>query len=275
MVSRILILLTGSILLLAVFASSSLATTVRPGDTITGDLGRRDPQLEDDCYYDEYEIDAEIGTLLIITMESEEIDCYLIVYTPDGLQFDNDDYGTTTDSRLVVMISQRGTYSILCTSYFAEETGEYELTIEEKSRPNYYGLFVGIEAYGGDWEDAPLCDTDAENLYDAFIDSGLMEPENGIVLTNRSAETDDVEDSLDELAPRITEDDVFVFFFSGHGDRMEVERSSGKVSEIDSMDETICLRDGDIRDHELGSMLDRIDAFLFALPVTYIFFLMV
>ncbi len=245
---------------MVVFATSALANTVRPGDTITGDLGSGDLQLESDCYYDEYEIDAAIGAPLIVTQESEDFDCYLIVINPDGTQYENDNFGYGTDSRVVVMIRESGTYSILCTSYFAEETGEYELSVEEKTRPNYYGVFIGIEMYIGFWEDAPLCDTDAEQLYDAFVDSGLMDPSNGIVLTNRNAETDEVADSIDELAPRITEDDVFIFFFSGHGGRIKATRSAGKISELDCMDETITLRDDDIVDHELAEMLDRIDA---------------
>jgi hypothetical protein len=260
---RFFLLTIFMVTLATVLASPARAIeTVRPGDTVDGSLERRDPQLEDGCYYDEYVIEADTGTLLTITQTSEEIDCYLVILCPDGRQLDNDDYhpGESTDARLTVLINDRGDYEILATSYSEGESGDYMLLVEEVPQPNYYGIFIGVERYGREWEDAPLCDDDAIALYDSFVHEGLMSEENGIVLTNRDANTQNVENAFDEIAQRITGDDVFVFFFSGHGEQVPTEREDGKEDELDSMDEAICLRDNDLIDNDLASLLDTIPA---------------
>jgi len=233
---------------------------ISPGETVDGHLERGDDRLEDDEYCDTYLIDADVGTVVRITQTSDEIDSYLIVRRPDGTQWENDDYtvGESLDSRLTILINERGDYEILCTSY-SVETGRYQVTVEEIPRPEYYGLFVGIENYGGEWEDAELCDEDAENMYDAFVDSGLMERDHGIVLTNGGAERRDVENAFNELRREAGRNDVFVFFFSGHGNQMEVSPRN-RSNELDGLDETIALRDGDLTDDDLGDMLEELDA---------------
>ncbi len=262
MPSRIAFLAVSIPLFLAIFSGPVAATQIiRPGETLDAELSRRDEQLDDDCYFDEFVIDAEIGSMLRIIQQSDEIDCYLILLTPDGRQLDNDDFnpGMSTDSRVVVLITEPGDYEIIATSFEASETGDYELIVEEIARPNYYGVFMGIERYGRDWEDAPLCDDDAEELYDAFVDSGLMEPADGIVLTNRDANLEDLEDAFSSLNRAMNSDDVFVFFFSGHGDRFEA-RGYRDRAELDGLDEAICLRDTELTDDDFADMLDRLNA---------------
>jgi hypothetical protein len=233
---------------------------IRPGETVDGHLERGDDRLEEDQYCDTYLIDADVGTVVRITQTSEDVDSYLIVLRPDGTQLENDDYavGESLDSRLTVFIKERGDYQILCASY-SVETGRYEVRVEEIPRPEYYGLFVGIEKYGDEWEDAELCDEDAENMYDAFVDSGLMERDHGIVLTNGGAERRDVENAFNELKREVGRDDVFIFFFSGHGNQVEASRGSRTI-ELDGLDETIALRDGDLIDDDLADLLEEIDS---------------
>jgi len=254
-------LLLLAILLIDVAALPAQAdtNTIRPGETVSGRLERSDDQLDDGCYYDIWEIDCEPGTVMTITQSSDDIDCYLIITGPRNIQWENDDYSfESLDSRLILRVGDRNGFEILASSY-SEETGRYELIIEELELPDYYGVFVGVENYGGEWEDAPLCDEDAELLYEAFVDSGLMERDNGILLTNRDAEKREIEDAFDELSRRITRDDVFVFFFSGHGTQVEAEGRHAD-NELDGLDEAISLRDGDLIDNDLAAMLDEMDA---------------
>jgi len=236
--------------------------SIRPGETLTGSLGRSDDQLDDDCYYDTYVLDCEIGTLVTITQTSDEIDSYLIVVSPRGTQWDNDDYSYDTglDSRVTLLANERGQYEINCSSYSPEE-GEYDIIVEEVHKPDYYGIFVGIENYGRDFEDAPRCDDDAEALYDSFISSGLMDRSNGIVITNSNAELAQIEDAFDEISRQVNENDVFIFFFSGHGTQVEASSRRGG-NELDGLDEAISLRDTDLTDDDFSNLLDRIDASL-------------
>jgi len=233
---------------------------IRPGETVTGRLERSDDRLEDGCFYDVWTIDCEPGTLITISQSSDDIDCYLIVSGPGGLQWENDDYSAETDldSRVTILVNERSGYDIIATSY-SQETGRYELTVEELARPDYFGLFVGIENYGGDWEDAPLCDHDAEMLYEAFVDSDLMDRSNGVVLTNRDANKSEIEDALDDLNLRLTEDDVFIFFFSGHGNQVKDSVRYGD-DELDGLDEALALRGGDLIDDDFADMLSELNA---------------
>jgi hypothetical protein len=239
------------------FASTS---SIRPGETVTGELGRGDDRLDDDCYYDTWVLDCPVGVLVTITETSEDIDSYLIVRTPRGNQRDNDDYSFETglDSRITLLTSERGEYEIYATSYSPEE-GDYTLTVEEIPHPNYYGIFVGIEDYGEEYDEAPQCDQDAESLYDAFIRAGLMDRGNGIVLTNSDADHRGVENAFREMSREVTPGDVFIFFFSGHGTQVE-QTGRGGADELDGLDEALALVDSDLIDNELADMLDGINA---------------
>ena len=241
---------------------ASAERLLRPGDTVLGVLSPMDGILKDNCYFDSYLIDAEVGDLLQITQISEDFDSYLIVKGPDGRKWENDDFDptlTTFDSRVPVLIRDSGTYEIICSSKYPDSTGEYVLTFERIERPTYFGIFVGIGFYGREWYATPLCDKDAENLRDAFISRGIMEEENTILLTNNQAKYKKVVFAFDEMMERVGPEDVFVFFFSGHGRKMESDGSElGEA--FDGMNEAICLKDKDMSDDFLGSQFDRINA---------------
>jgi hypothetical protein len=231
---------------------------IGPGDRISESLGRRDQTLDDDCYFDEFYLNAEIGQLIQVTQISDEIDSYLMIVSPSGDQWENDDYSESYDARVSVLISEPGEYSVICSSY-SPESGDYEVEVEEITKSNFYGIFVGIEYYGREWEDAPLCDQDAEELRDSFIRTGLMEEQNAILLTNRDAEYGDVEDAFDEISRRIGPDDTFVFFFSGHGDQIEATGDEW-ADKRDNLDEVICLKDKDLDDNSFAMLMDEINA---------------
>ena len=259
MLKRTTILLVTLILMGFAFTLPAFAQeTVQPGDNITGELERSDEQLSDGCYYDEYRIDCEVGALLTITQSSEDIDSYLIVKGPHNRQWENDDYTSINlDSRLSILINERGNYSICCSSY-SRERGEYELSIEQRQPPRFFGIFVGIENYPKEIPDAPLCDRDAEAMYNAFIDSGLMERTDGVVLTNENAKLRQLQRAFENVKAEAGPDDIFFFFFSGHGD--QVEADSSDTAEIDGLDECLCLRDTDLTDNDFADLLDGMDA---------------
>jgi hypothetical protein len=256
------ILTTMAALIIFVAAASpafAARNGISPGETIESRLSTDNDQLEDGCYFETYTIDCEPGTLVTISETSEKMDCYLIVTGPRDAQWENDDFSSDNfNSRLTLMISDPEDFEIIATT-FSEETGAYILSVEEVVRPEYYGVFIGIEDYGEEYSDAPLCDQDAENLVDAFIQSDLMERDHTILLTNEDAELADVEDAMDEMAGTVGPNDVFIFFFSGHGDRVEATAET-QAREIDGMNEALALRDQDLIDDHLAEMLNAIDA---------------
>jgi hypothetical protein len=215
----------------------------------------------EDCYYETYTIDCDPMTLVRITQSSDKVDCYLIVSGPREARWENDDYSSENlDSRITVLVTDPDDFEIACTTY-SQDTGRYTLTIEAIPQPDYYGVFVGIEDYGELYDSAPLCNQDAERMYESFVDSGLMDPDNGIVLTDKDADLIHVENAMHEMAGMVGPVDVFIFFFSGHGSRVEASGRNASL-EVDGMDETLALVDTDLVDDHLAEMFNEIDAML-------------
>jgi hypothetical protein len=112
------------------------------------------------------------------------------------------------------------------------------------------GVFVGISDYptAGDLD---YCASDAARVQQAFVNAGVMDPMDTIVLTDRQATRVAVSNALDRMMRRIGPNDTLVFFFSGHGN--QVQDNDG--DELDGTDETIVLYDGAVSDDELTRLL--------------------
>jgi hypothetical protein len=92
-------------------------------------------------------LDAESGTTAVITMESSEIDTYLILEAPDGSVVAEDDDGADGfNSRIRTRLPQTGSYTIWAGSFGGDETGSYTLTVEESDpsdRPDLESISFG------------------------------------------------------------------------------------------------------------------------------------
>jgi len=85
-----------------------------------------------------------------------------------------------------------------------------------------------------------------------------MDPNNAITFLDEDATRANFEDAITELAGRMSPQDTFVLFYSGHGD--QVTRADGfESSDPDGQDETIELYDGAVLDNELNDMLAQIN----------------
>ena len=72
------------------------------------------------------------GRTYQIDMKSKEIDSYLRLENPEGVQvaFD-DDSGGFPDARIVYRALKTGDYTIICTTYAAASTGRFTLTVKD------------------------------------------------------------------------------------------------------------------------------------------------
>ncbi len=99
-------------------------------------LAEGDQQLETKEYYDLFTIQLEAGQTLLVDMLTTEFDPYLIVLTPDGERFENDDHATRNDlSRVVLQAQVAGEYRIVPTSFAPEVQGRYELFMRTSEAP--------------------------------------------------------------------------------------------------------------------------------------------
>lgn len=113
-----------------------------------------------------------------------------------------------------------------------------------------FGVFVGITDYPSA-NDLPFCADDAHRVQRAFLQAGLMQPTDTVVLTDHAATRGQVASAVDRFQRAAGPDDTIVFFFSGHGNQVPDQDGD----EADGADETILLADGPVSDDELRELL--------------------
>jgi hypothetical protein len=114
--------------------SGAPAAELTVGSDERGQLEPGDGALESGEYRDYYTFDGVEGDIAVVDLRSDDFDPYLIVRTPSGEQYDNDDYeGDTSRSFLTFPIVESGTYRVGVTSYEADETGDYVLRVETEA----------------------------------------------------------------------------------------------------------------------------------------------
>jgi hypothetical protein len=103
---------------------------LEPGVAVNGMLEQGDERLADGEYCDYFSFAGSVGSLAIIDLRAEAFDSYLIVRAPSGQQLDNDDFeGDSSRSLVSFPMREPGRYTVCVTSFRAQESGEYELSL--------------------------------------------------------------------------------------------------------------------------------------------------
>jgi hypothetical protein len=92
-------------------------------------LAEEDPTSVKGEYYDRYSIEVEPGQRIVICMQSEQIDTFLVLKPPHGQVMINDDYLTENESRIDYVAETAGIYELYATSYRSAEQGPYSLRV--------------------------------------------------------------------------------------------------------------------------------------------------
>lgn len=245
-------------------------TTLPIDQRISGELDEEDITLEGTGeYVDGYAFTGRAGQTIRLDMQSDEFDPYLLLLDETGTKLaENDDFdGSIEHSRVEVTLRETGTYIVAATSYAPGEIGKYHLTLtlpdgddgaatpQADGARRVFGIFVGISEY----EVRPLayCSQDAVRLRDAMVNVGL-DVDDAILLQDEDATVEAVEDAFAQVARQADEDDLVVFFFSGHGGRTEAP--APEAAEPDSQDEFIVMIDGIISDNRMSELFGEIPA---------------
>jgi hypothetical protein len=256
--------------------------TAVTGTTATGALAQGDATIQSGEFADYFTRTFEVGQSVEIRLTSSQFDPYLIVMSPSGRQLDNDDInGQTRDAGINLPAAEAGEYRITVTSYRPGEVGNYNLTFGAGAavpRPStgtgtaangqggrIFGVFVGISDYPGSGSDLPECANDAIKLAQALRERSLLVETRQVVLTDSQATLANVRQAMQRMATEVRPDDIFVFFYSGHGS--QGSPGSTDAREIDGIDESIVLYDGQMVDDEMGRLFDGINARLAVLSL--------
>jgi hypothetical protein len=98
-------------------------------ESFEGVLDESDPVSIKDERYDRYTIRLEERQRVLIQMDSEEMDSFLVLKPPRGRTIRNDDHGDEIDSRIDTVAEVGGTYELYATTNQGGETGSYTLSI--------------------------------------------------------------------------------------------------------------------------------------------------
>jgi hypothetical protein len=241
------------------------------GESAEGRLEGGDQRLDTGEYQDTYVFDGTAGETVRVEVSSPDFDTYLGLATPAGDVIENDDFeGSTSRSAVVLTLPESGRYRVLVTSYGAEEVGDYRMAVTSGGLApsatagatrsgRIYGVFTGISDYPGKENDLAYTADDATRVRDALIQGAGMRPEDAVTLTDSEATLERLHAAVRDVAARVSPDDTFVFFYSGHGDR--IARPEGPAgTDPDAMDETIELYDQPLRDDDLRQLFEQIRA---------------
>lgn len=110
--------------------------TVAIGDTRSGTITEADCFIAEDIRGQGYRITLSSARTLQIDVVSGDFDAVAAVSTT-GLDFidADDDGGTGTNAQLIVSL-EAGTYIVWAASLFADETGDYQMTVQEYETPD-------------------------------------------------------------------------------------------------------------------------------------------
>jgi len=214
--------------------------------------------INENKFVDYYDLVVSADLRYIITMESDEIDCYLKLEAEE-FSVENDDF-EATNSR-IELLPRYAVYRISCTSY-AHEVGPYTLTIEARTNEilpsdiTYYGIFCGCNDYGG-WGNLRYCREDAEELAQAYLNQDLMAENQMILLLDRECSPTSIRNAFETMSEQVDSNDIFIFFYSGHGSRSS--ENSRYEDEIDRRQETLHTPGGPVSDDEMNDLFGTLN----------------
>ncbi len=235
------------------------------GETLSSALGKEDELLSSGEYFERFRFEGRRGQPVTIDLSSDDFDTYLILRTPSGEQEDIDDTGDSLNSRYERVLAEDGLYTVLATSYAPGESGAFRIALSEgttripadPATREVYAISVGIADYGGNTSNLSNTDTDAAKLLRKLDELGVLRPES-ILLTNQEASIDAFREAFARIAAQAGPEDIFLFFFSGHGDQID---DPDDIGELDRRDETLVFADGEsLIDDELAEMFRTVRA---------------
>ena len=110
----------------------------------------------------------------------------------------------------------------------------------EPVETKYYGMVIGVGDYPGDIPDLLYAEPDASQFFSKLMQMPQWKSENVRLLLGRDATLASTQLAYSELRRLMDPDDVFVFYFAGHGTTVT---DAYPIDEFDGFDEALVLGD--------------------------------
>lgn len=128
--------------------------------------------------------------------------------------------------------------------------------------PRHYALVVGVSDYPGTLLDLPLVSEDVKAITSMLTGALGFRPEDILVLQDEAATREAVLEGLSGFLGSAAEDDLALFYYSGHGTRVEKNVALGPEvdPEADGQDEALVTYDELLVDDEIAHALQSVKA---------------
>lgn len=133
------------------------------------------------------------------------------------------------------------------------------------SAPDYWAVIVGVGDYptGSGLVDLQYTDDDAYDVRDALLGGSNWQSSHITMLIDEAATKLDIQEAIEDMGNKGGPDDVFLFYFSGHGGNV---KDMSPLDEADDLDEVLCPFDYDPADPETAINDDELGSWLATLP---------
>ena len=111
-------------------ACNTTVGNIAPGDTVTGILTVESCRFSDGTRADIWRLTLAAPAIITIDMTSTDVDPFLIVRDSTGFLIAQDDDGAGSPNARITHGFAAGTYYIIANTYYQNEYGGYELSIE-------------------------------------------------------------------------------------------------------------------------------------------------
>lgn len=179
------------LLSLVVVGSVSAQQRIRLGQSLQGQLDTGSLKLDDGSYYDLYRYDSPGNETVVLVLESDDFDAYLMVGTLNDGTFTSmamdDDGGGGTNSRLEVALEKAGTYYFRANTFEVDQTGSYTIRLSALDSAPSGRMLTLDEHVSGTLTSNSLTASD-ESYYDAYLIRGV--PNTTVTITLESFDFD-------------------------------------------------------------------------------------
>ena len=211
---------------------------------------------------------GEAGGILVVKLSGAPVDMDLdMLVSGPGFDLQAEGAESNTDSAsdeaVATYCAGGAEYAVTVYSYERRSQGTFVVSSENIPVPSLadgtraeetWAVIAGISGYSDLVDILSRCSMDAMDMREFLLNQGVP-PDRMIVLVDQSATLAAFEEALDEVTLRAGPEDRLVVFYSGHGNRNSP--GSGGPEEEDSMNEVICLYDGDLADDDMARLLGR------------------
>ncbi|MHA1241664.1 MAG: caspase family protein [Promethearchaeota archaeon] len=133
-----------------------------------------------------------------------------------NVNYFNDDQQNSIKDNLDTQLQNADIYQKKLENYkeINSESAKSSTPLDSKEA---YAIVVGISDYPGSTSDLSYCDDDSQDIYSMLINDFNFKTENVYYLQDSVASKAAISDAFDQIASKIDDNDIFFFYYSGHG----------------------------------------------------------